>query len=183
MAVRRPDWPRAAPGPPPLPGLSVLVPLPATPVIGGSAHAAPPRARSPHRPRRDLRRRCYRLGPRPPPSLAGDRDSRPPPHPGTPPPSPRDRDPRPPWPKTLTPPSPHPGTGHRPGAVWPSRWSGQESPLSAPGKREKAVSPVRGAGALGPSSASSVLRGFRGNAEDSGCLPKPEHVPPTRPIL
>lgn len=115
----------------------------------------------------------FSRGPRLPP-LASSRDPDPV-TPGSRPPSPSALDPDPSLPslrdRTL------------PGAVWPSGWSGQESPLSAPGKREKAASPVRGAGALGRSSANSVLRGFRGNAEDSGCLPKPEHVPPTRPIL
>lgn len=47
MSTRRLDWPNAALGPPPLLGLLARVPLPVAPVIGGGAHAGPPRARSP----------------------------------------------------------------------------------------------------------------------------------------
>lgn len=182
MTARRPDWPRAAPGPPPS-----SWPLGARAPPGdacdwwGRARSPTPRTLSvppPPRPEEEVlsagtaTTAHFSRGPRlPPPGSSRDPD---PVTPGSRPPPPR--------PKTPTPPSPHPGTGPS-GAVWPSGWSGQESPLSAPGKREKAASPVRGAGALGRSSGNSFLRGFRGNAEESGCLPKPKHVPPTRPIL
>lgn len=184
MATGRLDWPSASPDPPSHPGLSARVPLPAVPVIGAGAHAATPRPA--HAAPAPPLARCPRPTPARPEEAARSLRAATPATltwdhnflplrlgTATPTPSPWTSTPTPSLPGTpAPPPSPRvPALSGGPlgGVGRAARARSQE------GRRRCRLSVERMPWVAVDQQQSLDLKG---NAEDSGRLPKHEHVPP-----